>query len=334
MHRFFVRFVITVCTVIGFTCTLASEVSAASLPSELSVDYADYNPLSLIIRKFNWLEHEFKPDNVSIRWVYSPASNFALKNLQDGSVSIASSAIVASVWSRATGNRIKAVYVFARPEFNALLVDRDSPIKSVAGLKGKKVAVSPGSATYFFLLRALREVGLHKYDVEIVPLPPVEGRVALEQNNVDAWAGVEPHISLSQLENGSRLLYRNWRFNNYAALIVAEDFASQYPDAVLRVIKVYERARRWALSHPDDLEQIFAKEEKIPLQVARLLLSKCDLFNPVIDRSDILALRDATTVMKDEKSVSPDTNLDQVINDLIDRSFASKALFAPEHHDH
>ena len=333
MHRLFVRFVISICTVIAFICTLANNVSAASLPAELRVDYADYNPLSLIIKKFNWLEHEFQPDNMSIRWVYSTASGFALKNLQEGSVDIASSAIVSSVWSRATGNRIKAVYVFARPEFNAILVDRDSPINSVTELKGKRVAVSPGSATYFFLLRALREVGLHKNDIEVVPLAHPEGRVALELHKVDAWAGIEPHASLSQLENGSRLLYRNWRYNAYASLIVSEDLARQYPEAILRVIKVYERARRWALSHPDDLEQIYATQEKLPLQATRLILNKCDFFNPVIDRNDIHTLREATAIVKEEKVISPDTDLDKVINDLIDRSFVSKVLIDLEHHD-
>jgi sulfonate transport system substrate-binding protein len=115
---------------------------------------------------------------------------------------------------------------------------------------------------------------LHKDDVVIVPLEHKEGRIAFERNEVDAWSTIHPYASLSQLENGSRVLYRNRRFNTYSSLVVTEDFARKYPDVVTRVIKVYERARKWAITHPDDLEKIYADEEKVSLQVARLALSK------------------------------------------------------------
>jgi len=308
----------------------AVDVFAASKPAELRVDYAYYNPLSLVIKKFNWLEKEFQPDNVRIRWVYSSSSNLALGYVKADSLDMAASAGVSSVWSRANGNPVKAVYVFARPELSALLVSRESPIQSVKELKGKTVATFPGSAPYFFLLRALSDVGLHKNDVEIVPLEHAEGRAALEQHKVDAWSSIQPFTTLSRLENGSREIYRNIMFNAVACLVVSEDFARKYPDAVSRIIRVYERARKWALRHPDDLEVIYADETKLSLPVSRTILSRYDFLNPVIDRNDLLTLKQACAVLIQEQEVRPGADLDKVINDLIDRSFIVKEISTDE----
>lgn len=172
MHRFFIRAAIVIFTIYGFM--LAKDACAASVPAEISVDYAYYNPLSFVIKKFNWLEIEFRPEKVQISWVFSPSSNLALSYLQADSLNIAASAGVSTIWSKAGGNRIKAVYVFARPELNGLLVSRDSQIHSVSELKGKRIAAPPGAAAYFYMLRALRDAGLHISDVQIVPLEHAE----------------------------------------------------------------------------------------------------------------------------------------------------------------
>jgi sulfonate transport system substrate-binding protein len=324
MRRFIDKCIIFIGMVLGLI--LVSDVYAAPLPSEVSVDYSYYNPLSLVIRRFSWLEKEFKPDHVPVRWVFTSGSDLALKYLQADSVNISSSASLSSVFSRARGNRIKSVYVFARPEWVALLVNRDSPINSINDLKGKRIAATPGTDPYFFLLRALKAAGLHKEDVEIVPLQHADGKMALERNNVDAWSGLYPYAGMSQLENGSRVFYRNILYNSYGVLNVSEDFVHQYPEAVFRVLSVYEKARKWALRHPDDLEAIYAEELKVSLAVSRLVLSKYDFFNPVIDRNDMAMLRAASRVLTDGELISPDTDLDKLIPDLVDRDIILKVI--------
>ena len=326
LNRFFLKLALSISTALGLMAILAKDVPGATLPSELVMDYATYNPLSMVIRKFGWIEREFKADNVQIRWVRSPSSMLAMNHLNSDSLSIASSGIVTAALSKAGGNRVKAVYVFARSELNAILVSRDSPITSAMELKGKRIAAPLGTPAHFSLLQTLREIGLHHDDIVIIPLEHKEGRIALERNEVDAWSTTQPYGTLSQLENGSRVLYRNSRFNTYFSLIVKEEIARKYPDVVTRVIKVYERARQWANRNPDEIEKIYADEEQVSLQVARLILSKFDFFNPVIDRNDIAMLRNATDMLKEERLVSPDTNLNNLANNLVDRSFVSKAL--------
>jgi sulfonate transport system substrate-binding protein len=232
----------------------ASGIALAALPSftraatqaplkELRLDYAYYSPTSLVLRRFGWLEEAFKPDGTSIKWVLSAGSNRALEYLNANSIDIGSSAGLAALLARANGNPIRAPYIFSRPEWTALVVRKDSPIRSVADLKGKKVAATKGTDPYLFLLRSLKTAGLKRSDIEHVSLQHADGRAALEQGKVDAWAGLDPHMAASELEAGSRLIYRNVAFNTYGFLNVREDFLASRPAEVGKVIQAYERAR-------------------------------------------------------------------------------------------
>nr|WP_208019729.1 aliphatic sulfonate ABC transporter substrate-binding protein [Candidatus Chlorobium masyuteum] len=325
-HRLVCR--IITCMSLLCACQVSPELSAAELPSAVRVDYADYNPLSYVVKKFGWLDKEFQADDISVRWVYSGGSNNALEHLNSGKIDFASAAGLASVLSRANGKPIRAVYVFSHPEWISLVVTRDSPITSVSDLKGKRVAATPDTDPYFFLLRALAEAGLHKSDVTLVPLQHQEGRAALEHFEVDAWAGGDPYSASSQLESGSRVIYRNMAFNSNGFLNITESFAARYPDVVLRVIKIYERVRRWAIRHPDELALIYADEAGLSLQVARVILSRVDFSRPVPGPDDINRLKSAVPLLVHEELVEKGTGMNSVVDELVDSSFASKQVRA------
>ena len=190
-----------------------SRTAHAAAPlKELRLDYATYSPSSLVLRRFGWLEEAFKKDGTEVKWVFSAGSNRALEYLNAGSIDIGSSAGLAALLSKANGNPIRTPYIFSRPEWTALVVRKDSPIQSVKELKGKKVAATKGTDPYLFLLRALQVAGLKRNDVEIVALQHADGKTALEQGRVDAWAGLDPLMAASELDAGSRLIYRNVAF--------------------------------------------------------------------------------------------------------------------------
>jgi len=89
---------------------------------ELRLDYAYYSPASLVLRRFGWLEDEFKADGTSVRWVLSAGSNRALEYLNANSIDIGSSAGLAALLAKANGNPIKTPYIYSRPEWTALVV--------------------------------------------------------------------------------------------------------------------------------------------------------------------------------------------------------------------
>jgi len=322
----FLRKALMSATVVALAASLSANVLAADQPKELRLDYAYYSPTSLVLKKFGWAEEEFKADGVPVKWVLSAGSNRALEYLNSGSVDFGSTAGLAAVLSKANGNAIKGVYVFSQPEWTALLVAKDSPIKSIKDLQGKKVAATKGTDPFLFLLRSLHQSGLKKSDIEHVSLQHADGRAALEQGRVDAWAGLDPLMATSEVEKGSRLLYRNVGFNTYGFLNTSEAFARQYPDAVKRVIKLYEKARLWVLANPEEAARLLSEEAKLALPVAKLQLTRNNFNNPRPGAEHVAAFKSAASILLEEELVKKGTDVNKVIDDLVDPSFAKAVI--------
>ncbi|WP_276487752.1 aliphatic sulfonate ABC transporter substrate-binding protein [Ectopseudomonas mendocina] len=304
---------------------LPASVHAAP-PKEVRLDYAYYAPTSLVLKQQGLLEKALAPQGIAVKWVFSQGSNRSLEYLNGGSTDFASTAGLAAVLSRANGAPINTVYVASRPEWTALVVPKDSPVQSLADLKGRKVAATKGTDPFLFLLQSLQQAGLDKNDVEIVHLQHPDGRVALERGDVQAWAGLDPLMAASELQAGSRLLYRNRDFNSYSVLSVTEKFAKEQPELIKQVIAAYEQARQWAIANPDALAQLLADEAKLPLEVAKLQLSRTDFSNPQPGAEHIKALKAAAPILLDEQLVRPGTDVAQVVDQLIQPQLAAQVI--------
>jgi sulfonate transport system substrate-binding protein len=301
----------------------AARAQGAPL-AELRLDYAYYSPTSLVLKRFGWLEDDFRKDGVPVKWTLSAGSNRALEYLNANSIDIGSSAGLAALLAKANGNPIRSPYIFSRPEWTALVVPKDSPIRSLADLKGRKVAATKGTDPYLFLLRSLQTVGLKKSDIEHVPLQHADGLAALRAGQVDAWAGLDPLMASAELDSGARLLYRNVAFNTYGFLNVREDFLAQHPAAVRRVIANYERARQWTLANTTEAERILSDEAKVSLQVALLQLKlRTDLSNPWPSAEHVHALQAASPILQAEALVRPGVDLNLTVAALVDTGFAA-----------
>src|SRR5215208_5962389 len=221
----------------------ATAVLAADKPKEIRIDWATYNPVSMVLTERGLLEKEFAKDGISIRWVQTLGSNKALEFLNAGSIDLGSTAGSAALVAKINGNPIKSIYVYSRPEWTALVTRKDTGIAKVADLKGKRVAVTRGTDPHIFLVRALAEAGLTDKDVKFVLLQHPDGRLALERGDVDAWAGLDPMMASTEVETGSVLFYRKPEANTWGILNVREEFAKKNPELVSRVLAVYEEAR-------------------------------------------------------------------------------------------
>ena len=241
-----------------------------SAAKDIHLDYAYYSPLSLVVRDQHLLENR----GYNVTWVLSAGSNKANEGLRSKALDVGSTAGSAALVARANGSPIKAIDLFAGGEWTALLVAKDSPINSVADLKGKKVAVTKGTDPYFFLLQSLATAGLSPNDIEIVNLQHADGKTALERGNVDAWSGLDPFIAQTIQQSGSRFIYRNPSFNSYGFVDAREDFISAHPEAVQAVVDSYEEARKWAKAHPDQLAALLASQASIALSVAQEELTR------------------------------------------------------------
>ncbi|HVD82765.1 MAG TPA: aliphatic sulfonate ABC transporter substrate-binding protein, partial [Bradyrhizobium sp.] len=184
--------------IIAVAALLPSGAYAAEALKEIHIDWATYNPVSMILKQKGLLEKEFAKDGIGIVWVQSAGSNKALEFLNAGSIDFGSTAGSAALVARINGNPIKSIYVYSRPEWTALVTVKDSKIATVADLKGKRVAVTRGTDPHIFLVRALLDAGLSEKDITPVLLQHADGKTALIRGDVDAWAGLDPMMAQAE----------------------------------------------------------------------------------------------------------------------------------------
>jgi sulfonate transport system substrate-binding protein len=249
---------------IALAALIPRNSPAAGALKEIHLDWATYNPVSMILKQRGLLEKEFAKDGIGIVWVQSAGSNKALEFLNAGSIDFGSTAGSAALVARINGNPIKSIYVFSRPEWTALVTGKDSRITTVADLKGKRVAVTRGTDPHIFLVRALLDAGMSEKDITPVLLQHADGKTALIRGDVDAWAGLDPMMAQAEIEEGARLFFRKPEANTWGILNVREAFLKDNPDVVRRVLAAYEEARKYSVANYDELKKTFVAVTKLP----------------------------------------------------------------------
>ena len=298
---------------------MPGAATAAEALKEIHIDWATYNPVSMVLKQNGLLEKEFAKDGIGIVWVQSAGSNKALEFLNAGSIDFGSTAGSAALVARINGNPIKSIYVYSRPEWTALVTTKDSKIATVADLKGKRVAVTRGTDPHIFLVRALLGAGLSEKDITPVLLQHADGKTALIRGDVDAWAGLDPMMAQAEIEDGAKLFYRKADANTWGILNVREQFLKDYPDIVRRVLATYEEARKYSLAHYDELKKTFMSVTKLPENVVdKQLKERTELTHSRIgtpQRESILAaglaLQQAGVI---DSKVDVKANLDALID--------------------
>jgi len=301
----------------------STALFAADKPSTITIDWATYNPVSILLKDKGLLEKEFAKDGISIRWVQSAGSNKALEFLNAGSIDFGSTAGSAALVAKINGNPIKSIYVYSRPEWTALVTTKDSSISKIADLKGKRVAVTRGTDPHIFLVRALQSVGLSEKDITPVLLQHADGKTALMRGDVDAWAGLDPMMAAAEVEDGAKPFYRNAAANTWGILNVREEFAKQHPDLVKRVLSVYEEARKYSLSHYDEVKRDFIAVTKLPEAVVdKQLKERTELTHSKIGAAQRDSILAAGIALQQAGVIKPDVDVKKVVDDLIDDQYA------------
>ncbi len=305
---------------------LSPRAAQAENPKEIGLDWAYYNPVSIVLKDKGWMEQEFAKEGIQIRWVFCAGSNKAIEFLNARGIDFGSTAGAAALLGRINGSPIKSVYIYSKPEWTALVTAANSPIRKVEDLKGKRVAVTRGTDPYIFLVRALQQHGLTERDIKAVLLQHADGRLALEKGDVDAWAGLDPMMAQTELEAHSRLFFRNADANTYGVLNVREEFAQQYPGLVTRVLKVYEQGRHWALQHPAELRKALADAAKLTDAVAARQLERTDLRSPVLEPKPRQSIEAAGLALQQGGMIPATVNVAQTVKELLEPKYITQLL--------
>ena len=293
--------------------------NAADKPKQIVIDWATYNPVSMLLKDKGLLEKEFAKDGISVRWVQTLGSNKALEFLNAGSIDFGSSAGAAALVSKINSNPIKSIYVYSRPEWTALVTRKDTAINKIEDLKGKRVAVTRGTDPHIFLVRALQSVGLTERDITPVLLQHPDGKTALIRGDVDAWAGLDPMMAQAEIEDGARLFYRNAAANTWGILNVRQEFVKDHPDLVQRTLAVYEEARKYSLAHYDELKHAFIAVTKLPDAVAdKQLKERTEITHNRIGEPQRESILAAGVALQQAGVIPASVDVKAAVTDLID----------------
>ncbi len=317
------RSLLGLAAVAGLGTLLATGASAQV--KEVRLDYATYNPVSLLLKDKGSLERELAKDGITVRWVQTLGSNKALEFLNAGSIDFGSTAGAAALVGKINGNPIKSIYVYSRPEWTALVTSKDSGITKVEDLKGKRVAVTRGTDPHIFLVRALQEAKLTEKDVKLVLLQHPDGRTALERGDVEAWAGLDPLMAAAEVESGAKLFYRNAAANTWGVLNVREAFAKENPALVTKVLKAYEEARAYALANPAELTKSLIAYTKLPEPVIQRQLERTEITHSTIGQPQIDTILAAGLALQEAGVLPASTDVRAAVDALVDRQYTTAA---------
>jgi sulfonate transport system substrate-binding protein len=288
----------------------------------LNIDFATYNPLSLIIKDQGWLEAQ----GLSVNWVQSAGSNKANEALRAGAIDVGSTAGSAALLARSNGSPIQVIAIYSQPEWAALVAPAGSDITNVEQLRGKSVAATKGTDPYFFLLQALESHGLSADDVTVQNLQHADGWAALQNGSVDAWAGLDPIMAGAQ-QTGATLFYRNLDFNSFGFLNAREDFLQNRPEVAQLVVDAYAAAAAWAAENPDDTAEILADAAGLEPTVAQTVIterSNLDV-DQVPGQTQLEVLKKIGPIFVELGDVPSQQQVDDALSTLVNDTFATQA---------
>lgn len=201
-----------------------------------------------ILKGRGTLEKRLAPLGVSVTWTQFNAGPVQLEALNVGSIDFGDVGEAPPIFAQAAGAPL--VYAGAtvpRPKLEAIVVPKDSPIKTVADLKGKRVAYNKGSNVQYFLVKLLQKNGLQYSEVQSIFLPPADARAAFEKGAIDAWIIWDPFLAAAQKTLDARLLAdASGIVNNRAYYFTSRDFASKNPDVLKIAIEEINAIDTWA----------------------------------------------------------------------------------------
>jgi len=292
----------------------------------LNIDFATYNPLSLIIKDQGWIEETLGED-VTVNWIQSAGSNKANEALRAGAVDVGSTAGSAALLARSNGSPIKTIDVYSQPNWAALVVPAGSDITEVSDLAGKSVAATKGTDPYFFLLQSLAEAGVALADVDVQNLQHADGKAALESGAVDAWSGLDPLLSTSIATAGSEIIYDNIDFNSYGFLNATETFLDASPDLAQVVVNAYEKARAFAIDDPEATSAILAEVAGIDPAIATAVIAdRTNLdIDPVPGDDQTAVLEVIGPIFVESGDVATQEAIDTALDTLYAPEFAEEA---------
>lgn len=248
----------------------------AQTAKELRIGFQKGASLLVLQKAQGSLEKKLAPLGFGVKWVEFPAGPQLLEGLNVGSVDVGFVGEAPPIFAQAAGARFYYIgHDPAAPKAEAIVVPRESAIKSVAELKGKKVALNKGSNVHYLLVKLLEKNGLKLSDVTPVYLPPADARAAFESKNVDAWVIWDPFTAAAEKQIGARILAdATGVADNHQYYLGERGFVEKHPQVIRAVFEDSVEKGRWVKANLRAAAEQIAPLQGLPVDVAELSLRR------------------------------------------------------------
>jgi sulfonate transport system substrate-binding protein len=259
---------------------LAGAAAALALPAavaqstSLRIGFQKSAVNLVVLKQQGSLEKRFP--TAKVQWVEFPAGPQLLEALAVGSLEFGLTGDSPPVFAQAAGKEL--LYVGAEPPkplSSAILVKADSPLKTLADLKGRRVALQKGSSAHYLLVRAVDKAGLQWTDIQPIYLPPSDARAAFERNSVDAWAIWDPFYAATELDIKPRVLSTGQGLSsNNSFYLASRPFTESQPQLLNGLFEALTRADALVQGSRKEAAQLISDFSGLSLATVHLFLSR------------------------------------------------------------
>lgn len=234
---------------------------AGSTQAAIQIGYQKSATVLNYLRTKGDLEKALSAVGGSVTWAEFPAGPPMLEAMNAGSIDFGFTGETPPVIAQAGGTPVVYIaYDASNPQAEAIVVHKDSPIKSVADLKGKKIAFAKGSNTNYLVVKALESAGLKYADIQPAFLPPADARAAFENRSVDAWAIWDPYLAVAEEKAGARILVdATGLVPNHSYFLAAQSFVQSQPELLQIVMEQVKQANDWVAKNPTEVAKFLSR---------------------------------------------------------------------------
>ncbi|WP_019637182.1 sulfonate ABC transporter substrate-binding protein [Paenibacillus fonticola] len=252
--------------------TLEQGASSETRDITIHIGYQKYGTIN-ILKADGALDRRLAEErNIKIEWTEFPGGPQLLEALNVGSVDVGHAGEAPPIFAQAAG--AKLVYLAhepASPRSEGIIVPKDSPLQSVAELKGKTVVLNKGSNVHYLLVKQLEENGVAYKDVDVKYLPPADARAAFEKGSVDAWVIWDPFLAAAETATGGRVIANGeGAVSNHEFYLATREFAEKYPDLVEILLEEADKIDVWAKANPRELAEKLSPQLGIDVESLEL----------------------------------------------------------------
>lgn len=269
-----VSYIVSVVILLGSLIGFSPETASAQ-DKVVSVGFQKYGNL-ILLKGRGGLEDRLAPLGYKVEWKEFPSGPPLLEALNAGAIDFGHAGETPPIFAQAAGVPfVYAGYEPAAPKGEAILVPRDSPIKSVADLKGKKIALNKGSNVHYLLVRALESAALKYSDVETAFLAPADARAAFERGAVDAWVIWDPYQAAAEAATGAReLINASGLAPNRQFYLASRKLADDNPKVVDAILAEIADIDRWASSREQEAASELSAGIGVPAPILQVALKR------------------------------------------------------------